>query len=75
MMTTSMSGSRSPAVAGSTREREIVAAEVIVTCPGRNFVTLKIATRSGVTGPRRCHAQRPRAGGGLVPARTTSCPT
>jgi mannonate dehydratase len=29
---------------------EIVAARVIVTCPGRNFVTLKIETRSGLTG-------------------------
>src|SRR3989337_3789225 len=35
---------------GSSREREIVDAKVIVTCPGRNFVTLKITTRSGVTG-------------------------
>src|SRR5690349_4008173 len=35
---------------GSTRDREIVAADVIVTCPARNFVTLKITTRSGVTG-------------------------
>jgi mannonate dehydratase len=35
---------------GTHREREIVAAEVIVTCPARNFVTLKIVTRSGVTG-------------------------
>jgi mannonate dehydratase len=35
---------------GSARDREIVAANVIVTCPGRNFVTLKIQTRSGVTG-------------------------
>ncbi|HUQ12469.1 MAG TPA: D-mannonate dehydratase ManD [Steroidobacteraceae bacterium] len=35
---------------GTLREREIVAAEVIVTCPARNFVTLKIVTRSGVTG-------------------------
>ena len=32
------------------RDREIVAARVIVTCPGRNFVTLKIETRSGVFG-------------------------
>jgi mannonate dehydratase len=32
------------------REREIVAARVIVTCPGRNFVTLKIETRCGITG-------------------------
>jgi mannonate dehydratase len=36
--------------AASLREREIVAARVIVTCPGRNFVTLKIETRSGVSG-------------------------
>ena len=36
--------------AGIAREREIVAAEVIVCCPARNFVTLKIVTRSGVTG-------------------------
>src|SRR6186713_2155082 len=36
--------------AGSARDRDIVAAEVIVTCPARNFVTLKIVTRSGVTG-------------------------
>ena len=35
---------------GSAKDREIVAAEVIVTCPARNFVTLKIVTRSGVTG-------------------------
>jgi mannonate dehydratase len=35
---------------GSTRDRTIVAARVIVTCPGRNFVTLKIETRSGLTG-------------------------
>ena len=28
----------------------IAAAEVIVTCPGRNFVTLKVTTESGVTG-------------------------
>ncbi len=35
---------------GSAREREIVAARVIVTCPGRNFVTLKIETRSGAYG-------------------------
>ncbi|MES1156756.1 MAG: D-mannonate dehydratase ManD [Alphaproteobacteria bacterium] len=35
---------------GKVREREIIAARVIVTCPGRNFVTLKIETRSGVHG-------------------------
>jgi mannonate dehydratase len=38
------------AAAGSAKDREIVAARVIVTCPGRNFVTLKIETRSGVYG-------------------------
>src|SRR5262245_38719844 len=32
------------------KDREIVAARVIVTCPGRNFVTLRIETRSGVYG-------------------------
>lgn len=46
--------STSPASAttshGSNRDREIVGARVIVTCPGRNFVTLKIETRSGITG-------------------------
>ncbi|HUB88924.1 MAG TPA: D-mannonate dehydratase ManD [Dyella sp.] len=46
--------SASPASAttshGSQRDREIVDARVIVTCPGRNFVTLKIETRSGLTG-------------------------
>ncbi len=35
---------------GSARDRRIVAAHVIVTCPGRNFVTLKIETDSGVFG-------------------------
>jgi mannonate dehydratase len=39
-----------PATQGSARDREIVSARVVVTCPGRNFVTLKIETRSGVTG-------------------------
>ena len=29
---------------------EIVSAKVIVTCPGRNLVTLKIETRDGLTG-------------------------
>jgi mannonate dehydratase len=29
---------------------KIVAARVIVTCPGRNFVTLKIETEDGVHG-------------------------
>lgn len=45
-----MSSGREPPVAGSNRDREIVDARVIVTCPGRNFVTLKIETRSGITG-------------------------
>jgi mannonate dehydratase len=36
--------------AGSAREREITAARLIITCPGRNFVTLRIETRSGVFG-------------------------
>jgi mannonate dehydratase len=35
---------------GSARDRQIVAARVIVTCPGRNFVTLKVETRSGIHG-------------------------
>jgi len=35
---------------GSARDREIVSADVFVTCPARNFVTLKIVTGSGVTG-------------------------
>jgi mannonate dehydratase len=42
--------SNSSSTPASAREREIVDARVIVTCPGRNFVTLKITTRSGVTG-------------------------
>ncbi|STQ81438.1 Starvation-sensing protein rspA [Hafnia alvei] len=29
---------------------KIVKAEVFVTCPGRNFVTLKITTDDGLTG-------------------------
>ena len=33
---------------GSKNDREIVDAKVIVTCPGRNFVTLKIVTEDGV---------------------------
>lgn len=44
-----MSKDAEPA-AGSERDREIVGARVLVTCPGRNFVTLKIETRGGVTG-------------------------
>jgi len=34
----------------SAHDREIIGARVIVSCPGRNFVTLKIETRSGVSG-------------------------
>src|SRR6476469_6844675 len=48
MMTSAESPTSS--VQGSARDREIVAAKVIVSCPGRNFVTLKIETRSGVFG-------------------------
>jgi len=48
-MTTNQNNSQ-PRAEGSVRDREIVAARVIVTCPGRNFVTLKIETRSGVYG-------------------------
>src|SRR3954467_5411090 len=29
---------------------EIASAKVVVTCPGRNFVTLKIETKDGITG-------------------------
>ena len=45
---------------GSVRDRGIVNARVIVTCPGRNFVTLRIETRSGIVGvgdATRDHAQ------------------
>ncbi|EHF3714043.1 hypothetical protein EH257_18725, partial [Shigella flexneri] len=31
-------------------ERKTYQAEVFVTCPGRNFVTLKITTEDGITG-------------------------
>ena len=41
---------------------KITAARVIVTCPGRNFVTLKIETDGRRLRPRRRHPQRPRAG-------------
>jgi mannonate dehydratase len=37
-------------VEGSARDRQIVDARVIVACPGRNFVTLRIETRSGIVG-------------------------
>jgi mannonate dehydratase len=42
--------SQTSVVQGSARDREIVAATVIVSCPGRNFVTLKVETRAGVFG-------------------------
>ena len=29
---------------------KITAADVVVTCPGRNYVTLKITTEDGLTG-------------------------
>jgi len=44
------SNTPSPQPAGSQRDREILSARVIVTCPGRNFVTLRIETRAGVVG-------------------------
>ena len=48
---------------------KITGAKVIVCCPGRNFVTLKIETDAGSHRPRRRHAQRPRTGGGQLPER------
>ncbi len=41
---------------------KIESAKVIVTCPGRNFVTLKIVTDRGRPRHRRRHAERPRTG-------------
>jgi mannonate dehydratase len=38
------------ALTGAWNMSEIVSARVILTCPGRNFVTLKIETSDGVTG-------------------------
>jgi len=35
---------------GSTRDREIIAGRVVITCPGRNFVTLVVETVSGIRG-------------------------
>ena len=38
---------------------KIIAVDVFVTCPGRNFVTLKITTESGLRPPdaeRRYHS-------------------
>jgi mannonate dehydratase len=51
-MSTTMSNTPATDVSAhsSHRDREIVDARVIVTCPGRNFVTLKIETRAGLTG-------------------------
>ena len=49
-------------------------ARVIVTCPGRNFVTLKIETDDGRHRRRRRHAQRPRAGRRRAISPTTSIP-
>ena len=37
---------------------KIVSAKVIVTCPGRNFVTLKIETSDGVTRLGQTHADK-----------------
>ena len=45
-----MHDARQTSAYGSVRDREIVAAHVIVTSPGRNFVTLKVQTRSGISG-------------------------
>lgn len=51
MTTAKRSGAAGESAAdGTAKEREIIDARVIVTCPGRNFVTLKIETRAGVTG-------------------------
>ncbi|HEY5810319.1 MAG TPA: D-mannonate dehydratase ManD [Povalibacter sp.] len=47
MSTTTQASTR---VEGSARDREIIDARVIVTCPGRNLVTLRIETRSGIVG-------------------------
>ena len=48
----------------------IKAARVIVTCPGRNFVTLKIETADGSYRPRGCHLEWPRARGGELSRRS-----
>ncbi|RZJ00858.1 MAG: bifunctional D-altronate/D-mannonate dehydratase, partial [Brevundimonas sp.] len=43
--------SASPAPVAASRSRALIrSAELVVTCPGRNFVTLKITTEDGVTG-------------------------
>ena len=48
---------------------KIVDARVIVTCPGRNFVTLKVDDRGRRVRPRRRDAERARAGRGQLPHR------
>ena len=48
---------------------KIVDAEVIVTSPDRNFVTLRITTDEGLHGLGDAHAQRPRAGGRVATSR------
>ena len=47
----------------------IVEARIVTTCPGRNFVTLKIETDGRRDRPRRRHAERPRTGGGELSRR------
>ena len=48
---------------------KIVDARVVVSSPGRNYVTLVIETEDGAGRPGRRHAQRARARGGVLPAR------
>ena len=56
-------------LAPAARGSAIRSAEVLVTSPDRNFVTLRITTRGRGRRPRRRHAERPRAVGGVVPVR------
>ena len=51
---------------------KIVAADVIVTSPGRNFVTLKITTADGVIGWGDATLNGRELVGRQLPARTTS---
>ena len=51
---------------------KIVTADVIVTSPNRNFVTLKITTDDGLTGLGRRHPERPRAAPSSATCGTTS---
>ena len=60
-------------LAPAARGSAIRSAEVLVTSPDRNFVTLRITTEDGRRRARRRHAQRPRAGRGVVPVATTWC--